>query len=55
MGKKVLMVEWIKFPSKVSKFIEENNIKQKDIVSIGRSPKGEVEVWYFKKVVVKGN
>ena len=47
--KKVLMVQWLKAPSKVNKFINENKIKQKDIVSICRSPRGEVEIWYFCK------
>ena len=46
---KTLIVEWIKTPSGVAKYVKENKIKQKDIVSIGRLPSGEIEIWYFKK------
>lgn len=47
--KKTLIVDWISSPSGVARYVKENKIKQKDIVSIGRSPKGEIEIWYFKK------
>lgn len=47
--KKTLIVDWLGSPSSVARYIKENKIKQKDIVSIGRSPKGEIEIWYFKK------
>lgn len=53
MSKKILLVQWLKAPSKAAKFITDNNIKQKDIVSIGRSPRGEVEIWYFSKDFTK--
>ena len=49
MDKKQLMVHWLRAPSKVARFIKYNKIKQKDIISIGRSPRGEVEIWYFTK------
>lgn len=47
--KKTLIVDWISSPSGMVRYVKENKIKQKDIVSIGRSPKGEIEIWYFKK------
>ena len=45
--KKVLLVNWFRAPSKLLRFIKANNIKKKDIVSIGRNPRDELEVFYY--------
>lgn len=45
--KKVLIVNWFRAPSKLVKFIKQNNIKKKDILSLGRNKNGELELFYY--------
>lgn len=48
-NRKVIMVQWLSAPSKVNNWMRDWKIKPKDIISIGRSPDNEVEIWYFCK------
>lgn len=46
---KTVMVQWLSAPSKVNRWMRDWKIKPKDIISIGRSPRGDIEIWYFCK------